>query len=442
MKKVLIISYYWPPMGGGGVQRWLKFVKYLRDHGWEPVVFTTEGGNVSIRDESLFKDVPEGVEVIRHPIFEPYGIYNRLLGKKKDEGFHAGFVETEPNSGRSWMKRFSMWVRAAFFIPDAKMFWIRPAARRIKKLLKGSSFDALVSTGPPHSTHLIVEMVRRRFSVPWLADFRDPWTEIDFFHHLPMPSWAERKHKRLEHRVLNKADRVVTVSWSWAEDLERIGGREVHVVTNGYDEEDLKGGCPALDPNFSITHAGAFNKDRNPSALWEALGELAKEDGAFRDVLHIRLIGPTDHSVVEEIEEQGLSERLELIPQLPHDRVTPYLQSSWVLLLPLNDTPNIDGVVPGKLYEYLGVHRPVLCIGKAKGDAGHIVEEANAGVAIDRQDRARIKEALQDHYQGYCKGNLSIEPEGVERYSRKALTGEMAAHLNAILSPKSDDRAY
>ncbi|MFB6258279.1 MAG: glycosyltransferase family 4 protein [Flavobacteriales bacterium] len=434
MKKLLIITYYWPPMGGGGVQRWLKFVKYLREYGWEPVVFTTEGGNISIRDESLYRDIPEGVEIIRHPIREPYGIYNRLMGKKKDEGFHAGFVEKEKQEGPSLMKRFTMWVRGALFIPDAKMLWIGPASRRIKKILRTRSFDAMVSTGPPHTTHIIAEKVKRKDpSLPWLADFRDPWTEIDFFHHLPMPKWAERRHKKLERRVLEKADRVVTVSWNWAQDLERIGGRKVDVVTNGYDEADFpEKDDIALTISFTITHAGAFNKDRNPSALWEAMGELAEEEEGFKGELLIRLIGPTDHMVLEGIDKNGLADRRETIEQLPHKDVIPYLRSSWVLLLPLNDTPNIAGVVPGKLYEYLGAHRPIICTGKADGDAGWIVKSSKAGEALDIDDKAGMKEALRSFYQGYRKGSLSVNSQAIDDYSRRALTAQMVELLEAI----------
>ncbi len=436
MKKLLVITYYWPPMGGGGVQRWLKFVKYLRRYGWEPVVFTTEGGNISIRDESLFEDVPDDLQVIRHPILEPYGIYNRLMGKGKDEGFHAGFVEMKEEQGRPLMKKFTMWVRGALFIPDAKMFWIRPAAKRIHRALskEGLEVDAILSTGPPHSTHLIAERVLREHDIPWVADFRDPWTEIDFFHHLPMPKWAERRHRKLERKVLQNADRVLTVSWSWAQDLERIGGRKVGVVTNGFDEEDLpQTGPPPLSQAFTITHAGVFNKDRNPEFLWDAMGELAEEDPSFKEALSIRLIGPTDHSILEGIEANGLSGNIEQIPQLPHREVIPYLRTSWLLLLPLNNTPNIDGVIPGKLYEYLGARRPVLCTGKPDGDAGRILNETGSGKIVDFNDRKGMRKALEAYYRSYTKGNLRVDAQGIERYSRRELARSIAKELDALI---------
>lgn len=434
MKKALIITYYWPPMGGGGVQRWLKFVKYLREFGWEPVIFTAEGAQGAMKDESLLEEIPDGVETIRHPILEPYGLYNRLLGKKKEEGSHPGFVDTEGKKGKGWLKRLTMWIRGALFIPDARMLWIRPAARRLKRVLKGrDDIDLLISTGPPHSTHLIAEKVKRKTGLPWLADFRDPWTQIDYFHHLPMPLWAEKRHRKLENRVLTRADRVVTVSWSWAEGLEELGKREVEVITNGFDEADFEGEDPSLTGPFSITHAGSFNKDRNPEALWEAMGELLREEKEFREKLLIRSIGATDHSVKAGIEQNGLAENFELVGQLSHKEVISALRSSWVLLLPLNDTPNIDGVVPGKLYEYLGAKRPILCTGKTDGDAGWILTETASGQALNIDDKQGMKETLRRYYRSYREGSLSASTTRVEAYSRRALTKRMTELMEDLL---------
>ncbi len=433
MKKVLIITYYWPPMGGGGVQRWLKFTKYLREYGWEPVIFTTEGGNISIRDESLYRDVPEDVEVIREPIREPYDWYHRLLGKKKGESFHAGFVEQEGEQGNSWIKRFALWVRGTLFIPDAKMLWIRPASRRILRYLKKSHIDAVVSTGPPHTTHLIAKKVRNKTGLPWLADFRDPWTNIDWYQHLDLGKWADQRHHRLEKEVLTQADKVVTVSWSWAEDFREIAGVPVEVVTNGYDEEDFKK-CDdtPLTEAFTLTHAGSFNKDRNPHTLWKVLGELCQEDEGLKEDLRIRLIGPTDHTVRQGIEQNGMSDNLLMIDGLPHEEVIEHLCSSWVLLLPLNDTPNIGGVIPGKLYEYMGAHRPILCIGKPDADAGRIIQEARAGTITDFREEVALKKALRNMVKGYQAGKLEVSSEGVGRYSRRKLAGQVARELDAI----------
>ncbi len=434
MKKVLIITYYWPPMGGGGVQRWLKFVKYLRRYGWEPVVFTTEGANASIPDESLEKDVPHDLRVIRCPIREPYAIYNRLMGKKKGEGFHAGFVDKEGGKENTLATRIAMWVRGTFFIPDAKMLWIRPATKMISKFLRKESIDAIVSSGPPHTTHMIALNVNSRTGIPWMADFRDPWTNIDFFHHLGLNKWAHARHKKLEKQVLRNADQLVTVSWSWAEDFKEIEDRSVKVIPNGYDPADFenKGDLP-LSEDFSIIHAGSFNKDRNPEGLWEALGELAKADARLKEKLRIELIGPTDHAVKKAIEENGMGMALDITDDLDHDKVIERLCRSRVLLLPLNDTPNVQGVIPGKLYEYLGAKRPILCTGPPEGDTGRIIRETNAGHVVDIHDKAGLKAALQTLFEAYLEGKDSEQPSsGIERYTRPNLAGEVAAVLDGI----------
>jgi glycosyltransferase involved in cell wall biosynthesis len=233
MKKVLIITYYWPPMGGGGVQRWLKMTKYFREFGWEPVIFTTENGEASVVDESMLAEIPSGIETLKVPIWEPFGLYKKLLGKSKDEKIAPGLGQE--TKGNSTLQKLSIWVRGNFFIPDARMFWIKPSSKFLEKYLKENKIDAIISTGPPHSTHLIAFNVTRENNIPWIADFRDPWTNIDFYHKLMLTGWADNKHKKLELKVLKNANAIVTVSWSWAKDFEKLINRKIDVITNGFD---------------------------------------------------------------------------------------------------------------------------------------------------------------------------------------------------------------
>ena len=431
MKKVLVITYYWPPMGGGGVQRWMKTTKYLRDYNWEPVIFTTENAEISIHDESLLAEVPEGVEVIKVPIWEPFGLYKKLMGKKKDEKINPGFLQE--SKGNSTLQKFSVWVRGNFFIPDAKMFWIKPSVKHLMEYLKHNQIDAIVSTGPPHTTHIIAKKVAKKFNIPWLADFRDPWTNIDFYDQLMLSDWADRKHKRMEKEVLLKADEVVTVSWSWAEDFKRISGRTIKVITNGFDPADFRNaGQVDLDEKFTITHAGSLNKDRNPYILWEVLGEMVKNDGSLNKSLQIKLIGPVDVSVMNEIEKHGLTDQLLRVPSLPHNEVVKHLVTSQTLLLPLNDVPYIDGVIPGKLYEYIGSKRPIICIGKPTGDSAKIIKETDAGIVADFKDKETLKQGLSSYFEAYKKQSLHINSKGFDKYSRKVLAGELAEQFNRI----------
>ncbi len=431
MKKVLIITYYWPPMGGGGVQRWLKTVKYLREYGWEPVIFTTENGEASVVDEGMLKEIPEGIETLRVPIWEPFGLYKKLTGKKKEEKLVPGTAAVENNS---FTHRLSVWIRGNIFIPDARKFWIKPAAKFLNDYLKTHKVDAIVSTGPPHTTHMIALNVVKKHHIPWLADFRDPWTNIDFYHKLKLTNWADKKHKRLEQEVLHRAAQLITVSWSWAEDFNRISGRMPMVITNGYDTEDFTMvGKVTLDKKFTITHAGSLNEDRNPHVLWKALQELCKEDEDFSKALEIKFIGQVVPTAFGELRQHGLGNNLNSIDNLPHQKVVQELIKSQLLLLPLNDTPNIDGVVPGKLYEYIGAQRPIVCIGKTTGDAAKIINETQSGTINDFKDVDGLKDTLKDYYQQYKKNTLQIDSQHYQKFSRQLLAGQFAEELNKII---------
>ena len=241
-----------------------------------------------------------------------------------------------------------MWIRGNLFIPDSRKYWIKPSVKFLTEYLKENPVDAIISTGPPHSMHMIALKVHRKLKIPWIADFRDPWTNIDFYHELRLSKMADKKHRRMELSVLQEASRVVCVTWNWANDLENIGDRKVDVITNGYDPQDFKNNDIVLDSEFSITHIGSMNKDRNPLILWTGLKSLCDESTEFKSKLKIRLVGQVDHSIIEAINENGLTDNLEKIDFIPHSQVVKELMSSQLLLLPINRTPNVGGVVPGQ----------------------------------------------------------------------------------------------
>lgn len=431
MKKVLIITYYWPPMGGGGVQRWLKTTKYLREFDWEPIIFTTENAEVSIHDESLLEDIPDGIEIIKVPIWEPFRLYRSLTGQK-GEKINPGFLQKK--KGNSFLQNISIWIRGNFFIPDAKKFWYRPSVKKLSSYLLKNKVDAIVSTGPPHTTHLIAQKIANRFSIPWLADFRDPWTNIDFYDKLKLTMWADKKHRRLERNVLKNASKVITVSKSWANDLLNISGINPIVINNGFDSTDFKNaGKLPLDVKFSITHAGSLNKDRNPFILWKVLEELVKVNSDFASKLEIKLIGPIDITVKEALKKHNLMQYTRLIDSLPHKEVIPHLITSQVLLLPLNNVPNIEGIIPGKMYEYLGALRPIICIGDIDGDAAEIIYETQTGSVVGFSDKNKLKKEVLKLYDDYKLGVLEINSNHYNKYSRKQLAERFAIIFNQML---------
>ncbi|HKK74109.1 MAG TPA: glycosyltransferase family 4 protein [Saprospiraceae bacterium] len=431
-KKVLIITYYWPPAGGAGVHRWLKFTKYLREFGWEPVIFTVQGGETAVEDQQLLQQIPKGIETIRQPIWEPYALFKRLKGQKKEEKVYSGFINEQGKS--SWKQQLAVFIRGNFFIPDARMFWIRPSVRKLKQYLVEQPVDLIISTGPPHSTHRIAYHLRKKTRQPWIADFRDPWTNIDFYDQLRLTPLADRLHQRMEQQVLHRADQVVVISPSMQTEFVALApNANITTITNGYDPADFQERPEVLDPEFSICHIGSMNKDRNPVLLWQALQNLLSEDPQLKEKLKIRLIGKIDHSILQSIDSFGLNSYLEKINQLPHQEVLQEMQRSQVLLLAINNTPNAAGILPGKMYEYMGAQRPILAIGPPQKDAGKILRKTGAGIMHDYQDLAGIQASLKEMFQAYLSEELSVDSKGTEQYSRRHLAGKYAQLMDQLI---------
>ncbi len=432
MKRVLIITYYWPPSGGSGVQRWLKMSKYLPEYGWQPVIYTTENAEYPIIDHSLEKDVEPNIEVIRRPITEPYSAYKKFLGINKDETVKMGFIQ-EKEKNKSWKSDLSLWVRGNFFIPDARCGWVKPSVRYLKEYLNEHPVDAIISTGPPHSMHLIALKLKEALGLPWIADFRDPWTEIDYYNDLHLTAWADRKHHRLEQEVLTKADKVVTVAPDGARRLGRLGNRNVRTIYNGFDRDDDAQMPVNLSEQFTITYLGVLSKIQNPSNLWQALAELIKEDSGFDKNLKINMIGQIDSAVVSSIDENGLTQHVAYSPYMPHDQVSAVHRSSTLLLLLLmpDSEPRAKGLLTGKLFEYMASGRPILCIGPEDGDAARILRETGAGQTISFEDKEKMKEALKNLYQRYLNHTLPNNTNtAVEQFSRKNMSEKYAILLN------------
>lgn len=424
MKRVLIITYYWPPSGGAGVQRWLKFAKYLPEFGWQPIIYTPSNPDYPAIDESLLNDVPSGIEIIRQPIWEPYGWYRQLLGQK-DKKIGSGFVSEEKEAGL--MQKLSVWIRGNFFIPDARKFWVKPSVKYLKKYLRENPVDVIVSTGPPHSMHLIALKLKQELGVKWVADFRDPWTNIDFYQELMLSKWADAKHKDLEQQVLKNADQVLTIGYTMTDEMKALGATNVMTLTNGFDEEDFLEGDFKLDDEFSISHIGTFSPSRNQPKFWQALSELKKENAAFAQKLKIRTIGVVDHSVARSIEEYGLSENWERIAYLSHTELLKYQRSSRVLLVSINNTPNATGILPGKFFEYLASGRPILAIGPKQSDIGTVLEQTKAGFIVESDDLEGMKKTLLNLFNNDV--NPGSNSQTVSQFSRKGLTQELGRLL-------------
>jgi glycosyltransferase involved in cell wall biosynthesis len=432
MKKVLIITYYWPPTGGAGVQRWLKFSKYFRQFGWEPVIYTPSNPDFPINDDSLLKDVPKDLTVLKTQITEPYDIYRKIMRKKKTETVNQGFLSEGKEN--TFLQSAMIWIRGNFFIPDARVFWIKPSITYLSDYLKDNHIDAIISTGPPHSMHLIALGLKQKYHIPWIADFRDPWTQIDFYSQLKLSFFADKKHKKLEHQVLTQADKVVTISPSCGIDLEKLGGRRVDVITNGFYTDDVmfKSDLKLLE-GFLFHHIGALNKDRNPYTLWKVLGDLCKENSDFKKDLIIKFTGKTDAIAFDSLKQNGILDNSQKTDYLPHNEVVKLMVQSPVLLLALNNTPNNAGVLSGKLFEYLAAKRPVFGIGLPDADAASILKDTGAGCMVHFDDYEGTKKAVMDLYQKYKANQLFINSSAIDKYSRENCAKDYTALLNEIV---------
>jgi len=427
-KRVLIISYYWPPTGGSGVQRWVKFSRYLPSEGWQPVVYTPLNPEMITVDESLAKEIPAEVEVIKTRIFEPYEIYRKLTGKKG--GAQKGEVNPINAGKKSFGQRVAMFIRGNFFVPDPRCFWIGPSVKYLKNYLKEHPVDMIVSTGPPHSMHLIARKVALSTGIPWIADFRDPWTKMFYFKHLGLTKFSEKRHAKLEKQVLDDATVVVAVSPLVRDEFVKMTKTPVELITNGFDENDAVVAKP--DGNFNLTHTGLFASDGIPETLWEVLSEKAAADEEFASKLRIRLVGKTDAAVLGSLDAAGLEKNVVHLGYQPHHVAVEEQVNATILILPLRKEPEYRAVLPGKLFEYLSARRPILGIGQPDGAMATIVADTNTGETYNWDDKGALKAYIDRHWDAFKRGDSLYEGKDVSAYSRRALTRRMAELMNRL----------
>lgn len=412
--------------------RWAKMSKYISRFGWEPVIYTPSNGETGMYDESLLKEIPSHIEIVRTPIWEPYDLYKTFLGRSKKDKVYSGFINEKKKA--SLAQQISVFIRGNFFIPDARMFWIQPSVQFLKEYLKEHPVDAIVSTGPPHSMHLIAEKIHDLTGIPWVADFRDPWTNIDFYRDLQLTSWADKKHHRMELKVLKNASKIVTVTWRSRDEFKALCGRnDIEVVPNGFDEADFPTIEPGqLDQEFSFIHVGSMNKDRNPIAFWQAIKNAIQQLPEIRQDLKIRLVGPVDFSVREAVKDFSLGDVTEFIEYVPHTEAVKLQQQSQVVLLVINNSPNSRTIIPGKLFEYLGSGRPLLVIGPIESDSAKVIGMTKGGVVHEHDDIAGLTSRIIEYYQLFKSGALKGKAEGLQQFTRENLAREFAKVLESL----------
>ncbi len=428
MKKVLIITYYWPPAGGPGVQRWLKFVKYLPDFGIEPIVFIPENPTYPIQDKSLFEEVSPNLKVIKQPIFEPYKFAN-LIAKKKTNQFSSGIID--PQKEQTFLQKTMLSIRGNLFIPDARKFWINPSTKFLKSYVKKHQINTIITTGPPHSVHLIGLKLKQKLNLKWIADFRDPWTKISYHKRLRLSKYSQKRHRQLEATVLKNTNHIITTSCKTKQDFKKITNQPITVITNGYDIY-YKKNTQTLDNTFTLSHIGNLLSGRNPENLWIALSELIEEYPKIKSQLKIQFIGKLSDETVQSLNLNKLAPYIKIIDYVPHKKAIEYQKKSQILLLIEVDSKETREIIPGKLFEYLNAKRPILAIGPKDWEVKKIIEETNSGFCFSFQDKKEIKSVLLTFFKAYQKGKLTVDSKNIAQYHRKNLTKNLSEIIKSL----------
>jgi len=420
-KKLLIITYYWPPAGGPGVQRWLKFVKYLPEFNIQPIVYIPENPTYPIIDKGLESEVSEKAIILKNKITEPYG-FASFFGKNKTKKISSGII---PNQRKqSFLEKILLWVRGNLFIPDARFLWVKPSVKYLKKYIEENNIDTIVTSGPPHSLHLIGLQLKKDLNITWFADFRDPWTTIGYHKDLKLSSYAAKKHKALEAAVLNSADTIIVTSKTTKTEFQALTSKPIEVITNGYDVEKID--KQSLDDKFTLAHIGSFLSERNPRILWKALNELIKENQDFKNDFQLKLIGAVSQEVLDTITEFKLADYVLNLGYLSHQEAMEHQRKSQVLLLIEINSEETKSIIPGKIFEYMAAERPIIALGPEESDFAEIITATNTGVFFSYYEKEKLKALLLNYYELFQNNNLKVHAVGLQRYSRKSLTEQLA----------------
>lgn len=421
-KKLLIITYYWPPAGGPGVQRWLKFVKYLPDFDIQPIVYVPENPTYPIVDQGLLSEVSDKAIVLKNKIFEPYQLAG-FLSKKETKKISSGIIPAAKK--QSFLERTLLWVRGNLFIPDARFLWVNPSVKYLKEYIQEHKIDTIITSGPPHSLHLIGLKLKQSLSINWYADFRDPWTTIGYHKALKLSSYADKKHKQLEKAVLNGADCIIVTSKTTKAEFKLLTHTPIEVITNGYDVENVA--KQSLDEKFTMAHIGSFLSDRNPKVLWEVLQELITENTLFAAHFQLKLIGKISQEILDSIANYTLMDYCNNLGYVSHIEAIQHQRKSQVLLLIEIDSPETRSIIPGKLFEYMVSERPIVAIGPKDSDFAEIITSTNTGVFFTYNEKERLKEIILSYFELYLEHKLQVYPVGLQLYSRKSLTKHLAS---------------
>jgi glycosyltransferase involved in cell wall biosynthesis len=426
---VLFITYYWPPSGGAGVQRCLKFVKYLSSFNIHPTLVTVnaEEASYAVLDPTLQEEVPESVPVYRTSTTEPFGLYKKISGKKE---IPFGGFANEKKTGLG--QKFFRFIRGNLFVPDARVGWNRHVLQLCGDLLKAQHFDAVITSSPPHSTQLVGLELKKTYGLRWIADLRDPWTDIYYYDQLQHLGLTRKLDAAYEKKVLLQADEVLVVSPDmkriFLNKSSRINPDKIHIIPNGFDEEDFQIPSQPPENEFLITYTGTITEAYNLEMFFKALATTAERHPTIP--YRLRFVGTVSEEIQGQIAGAGLAAITEFVGYVPHQESVRHLLHSTLLLMAIPDVPNNFGILTGKLFEYLASNKPIVCIGPIHSDADQIIDECGAG----RVFHYAAYDLMVDHLDLMSDAwkvnpNLDLPLINYQQYSRRQLTAKLAAFI-------------
>lgn len=419
-KRVLIICYYWPPAGGPGVQRWVKFIKYLPNFGIEPVVLIPENPSYPFKDETMINEISLDLSLFKLPIKEPYKLAN-IFGKKSKR-LSSGIIN--PSNKQSLIERLLLFIRGNFFIPDARIMWVNSAYKKAKTLIEDFNIDTVITTGPPHSIHLIGHKLKNNCNVSWISDFRDPWTAIGYHNKLKLLSFARARHRKLESLILNSSDQIIVTSPATEEEFKNKTNTPISVITNGYDQ--INDSSVIKSNDFLISHIGSLLTERNPKILWKVLESLVKNDSNFAESLTIELYGVVADQVKESIKFHELDDYVFYKGYVPHKDAIKAQKASQLLLLIESNSDAASYIIPGKLFEYIASKTPIIAIGPSTSDIKNIIADTSSGDCFSYSDEDILKESLKSYFKQYSENAIISKTHSFEKYSRYNLTHKLS----------------
>ncbi|MBC8321731.1 MAG: glycosyltransferase family 4 protein [Bacteroidetes bacterium] len=425
MKKVLIITYYWPPSGGGGVQRWVKFVKYLPKFNIEPIVLTVDPDSASyaIIDQSLIHELSDATKVFTTKSREPFNLYKKFNLKKEIP--YGGFANEEDPG---LFQKISRYIRGNFFIPDARIGWNSFAYDQAAKLIDKFNIETVITSSPPHSTQLIGLKLKKNFGNCWIADLRDPWTDIYYYNRMYHSLLAKKLDKKKETEVLQKADKIIVVSKS-IKDLfaSKIAGHEkgkINIISNGFDTADFNFNESDINDQFVITYTGTLAENYNIDGFLRALINIVEKHDELK--IKLQFVGKVSTGYRDLIENSALGPICSFVGHVDHNSSIAYLKKSSVLFLAIPDVPQNEGILTGKLFEYLAARKPIIGVGPVNGDASVIIDECSAGKMFHYNDEVSIFDYIVDLYLKWVESpEISLEGELYKNYSRENLTAKL-----------------